>query len=98
MLFLVISTNFSVSLGVTVWKGDNLYSGYSFKIGNKEVELDNPVSASDLPPVRGAAASLEDDRALETPPPIPGYLLQAISRKNDVSLHPIPVAAKPASG
>ncbi|KAG5636356.1 hypothetical protein H0H81_008304 [Sphagnurus paluster] len=42
-------------MGSTPWKGDLLVSGYRTFIGGKEVELDNPVQASQLPDVIGSS-------------------------------------------
>jgi hypothetical protein len=36
-------------MGSAAWKGERLYAGYCFRIGDKEVELDSRVDSSHLP-------------------------------------------------
>jgi len=45
-------------MGTTPWKGDPLHSGFKLFIGGKEVELDIPVSSSQLPDTKGAEIGL----------------------------------------
>lgn len=40
-------------MGTTPWKGQPLIAGFKAFIGNKEVELDTPVSISQLPATKG---------------------------------------------
>ncbi|KIM45152.1 hypothetical protein M413DRAFT_441835 [Hebeloma cylindrosporum] len=49
-------------MGTTPWKGDPLHSGFKLFIGGKEVELDAPVTSSQLPDTKGAEPGLLVDR------------------------------------
>jgi DNA repair and recombination protein RAD54B len=48
-------------MGTAPWKGDPLHSGFKSFIGGKEVELDAPVSSSQLPITKGAEPGLPVD-------------------------------------
>jgi DNA repair and recombination protein RAD54B len=48
-------------MGATSWKGDSLHSGFKLFIGGKEVELDTPVSVSQLPDTEGIRSGLPKD-------------------------------------
>lgn len=49
------------SMGSTDWNGENLYSGYSTYISNKEVQLDAQIPASQLPMGIRGGGNVEDD-------------------------------------
>jgi len=48
-------------MGTAPWKGDPLHSGFKLFIGGKEVELDAPVSSSQLPDTKGAEPGIPVD-------------------------------------
>lgn len=48
-------------LGRTTWNGLPLYSGFTTRIGGKEVELDSSVPASQVPAIVGTSQDAEND-------------------------------------
>ncbi|KAI0750810.1 P-loop containing nucleoside triphosphate hydrolase protein [Daedaleopsis nitida] len=55
-------------LGTKKWDGLPLYSSYRTFVGNREVELDNEVSRSDIPSIVGSSAEPPIDPEFSDPP------------------------------
>jgi len=71
-------------LGRTNWNGLPLYSGFTTRIGGKEVELDSPIPASQVPAIVGTQDAENDVDALldSVPPARPSTLIKTA----DISL------------
>ncbi|KAF9222619.1 hypothetical protein BS17DRAFT_802837 [Gyrodon lividus] len=74
-------------MGRKEWDGLPLYNGYRFHAGGKEVELDSPIQATQLPSITGVEEEIIDPGAdsWEKPPPTLNVTLpQARSSKENV--------------
>lgn len=48
-------------IGTKRWDGTPIYVGYAGRMGNKEFEVDNEISKSEMPTITGSADDYDDD-------------------------------------